>query len=41
MALLEVKELKKSYARGVLSRTPTFRLAADFVIEEPVIVGDD
>ena len=39
MALLEVKELKKSYARGVLSRTPTFRLAADFVIEEPVIVG--
>jgi ABC-type multidrug transport system ATPase subunit len=39
MALLEVKALEKSYTRGVLSRTPTFRLAADFVIEEPAIVG--
>jgi ABC-type multidrug transport system ATPase subunit len=39
MALLEVRGLEKSYTRGVLSSTPTFRLAADFVIEKPEIVG--
>lgn len=38
-AMLEVKGLKKVYTRSVFSRTPTFQLAADFLIEEPAIVG--
>lgn len=39
MSVLEVEGLEKTYTRGVLSRTPTFSLAADFTIEEPAIVG--
>ena len=38
-AMLEVKSLEKVYTAGFLSRTPTFRLGADFTIEEPGIVG--
>ena len=37
--MLEVKALEKTYTGGVLSRRPTFRLAADFAIAEPAIVG--
>jgi ABC-type branched-subunit amino acid transport system ATPase component len=37
--LLAVEGLRKVYARGVLRRTPTFSLAADFTIAEPAIVG--
>jgi ABC-type multidrug transport system ATPase subunit len=37
--MLKVKELEKVYTQGVVSRTPTFRLSADFSIEEPAIVG--
>jgi len=37
--MLEVRGLEKTYTRGVFSRTPTFRLQADFVVEEPAIVG--
>lgn len=37
--MLEVKNLEKVYTRGRLSRVPTFRLAADFAIKEPGIVG--
>lgn len=37
--MLEVRGLKKIYRRGLLDRTPTFQLAADFVIEEPTVVG--
>jgi ABC-2 type transport system ATP-binding protein len=37
--MLEVRGLEKTYATGVFSRTPTFRLTADFVIEEASIVG--
>lgn len=37
--MLEVKDLEKVYTRGRLSRVPTFRLAADFAIKEPGIVG--
>jgi ABC-type branched-subunit amino acid transport system ATPase component len=37
--LLAVEGLRKEYARGVLRRTPTFSLAADFTIAEPAIVG--
>ena len=39
MALLEVNGLEKTYTSGVLSRKPTFRLAADFTIDAPAIVG--
>lgn len=39
MAVLEVKGLEKTYTRGLLSRTPTFSLTADFTIEKPAIVG--
>ncbi len=37
--MLEVRGLEKTYRRGVLSRTATFRLTADFAIEAPAIVG--
>ena len=37
--MLEVRGLEKTYRRGVLSRTVTFRLTADFAIEAPAIVG--
>lgn len=37
--MLEVKDLEKVYTRGRLSRVSTFRLAADFAIKEPGIVG--
>ena len=37
--MLEVRGLEKTYTRGILSRTPTFRLSADFAIEKPAIVG--
>jgi ABC-2 type transport system ATP-binding protein len=39
MALLEVKGLEKTYTRGLLSRTPTFSLEADFTVGEPAIIG--
>ena len=37
--LLDVKGLKKVYTRGTLRRQETFRLEAEFTIEEPAIVG--
>ncbi len=37
--LLEVSGLRKVYSRGLWTRHETFRLEADFVIEEPAIVG--
>ncbi len=37
--LLEVSGLRKVYSRGLWTRQETFRLEADFVIEEPAIVG--
>src|SRR6266498_3512177 len=37
--LLVVNDLKKIYTRGLLDRTPTFRLEADFTIPEPTVVG--
>ncbi len=37
--LLEVSGLRKVYSRGLLTRQETFRLEADFLIEEPAIVG--
>lgn len=37
--MLEVKNLQKTYRRGWPYLAPTFRLAADFVIEKPAIVG--
>ncbi len=39
MTMLEVDRLEKVYRKGWLDRTPTFRLAADFRIEGPAIVG--
>jgi ABC-type Na+ transport system ATPase subunit NatA len=39
VAMLEVRQLEKVYRRGLLDRTPTFRLAADFTLDEPAIVG--
>jgi len=38
-AMLEVSKLEKTYTRGRFDRTPTFRLAADFKVEGPKIVG--
>ena len=38
-AMLEVKDLQKTYFKGRFDRTPTFQLGADFVIEKPGIVG--
>jgi len=37
--ILEVQGLAKVYRRGLIDRTPTFRLAADFTVAEPAIVG--
>ncbi len=37
--ILEVSGLRKVYSRGLWTRQETFRLEADFVIEEPAIVG--
>ena len=37
--LLAVQDLRKVYTRGLLDRTPTFRLQADFVVPEPTVVG--
>ncbi len=37
--LLEVSGLRKVYSRGFLNKQETFRLEADFTIEEPAIVG--
>ena len=37
--LLAVHDLRKVYTRGLLDRTPTFRLQADFVVPEPTVVG--
>lgn len=39
VAMLEVKDLQKTYFQGRFSRTPSFQLSADFSIEEPSIVG--
>jgi len=38
-AMLDVRNLSKTYTRSRLDRTPTFRLDANFRIEEPAIVG--
>lgn len=37
--MLEVQGLEKTYCKGRLDRTPTFRLTADFAIERPTVVG--
>jgi len=37
--LLQVDRLRKVYTRGFLNKQETFRLEADFTIEEPAIVG--
>jgi ABC-2 type transport system ATP-binding protein len=37
--LLAVEDLRKVYTRGLLDRTPTFRLRADFVVPDPTVVG--
>ncbi len=37
--LLKVSRLRKVYSRGLWTRQETFRLEADFTIEEPAIVG--
>lgn len=37
--MLHVNQVEKIYARGLRSRQVTFRLAADFVVEKPCIVG--
>ncbi|MGI9481114.1 MAG: ATP-binding cassette domain-containing protein [Hyphomicrobiales bacterium] len=38
-AMLEVKGLEKIYTAGHFSKVATFRLAADFTIEKPGIIG--
>lgn len=38
-ALLAVKNLRKEYTRGLLSKQVTFQIEADFTIEKPGIVG--
>lgn len=38
-AMFDVKGVEKVYTAGPLSRTPTFRLSADFAIEDSRIVG--
>ena len=38
-SMLDVRKLEKVYRRGRLDRTPTFRLTADFSIDNPGIVG--
>jgi ABC-type multidrug transport system ATPase subunit len=37
--ILAVDGLRKVYTRGRFDRTPTFRLDADFRVEEPAVVG--
>jgi ABC-type multidrug transport system ATPase subunit len=37
--MLRVENLRKVYARGWVSRTPTFTLEADFSVDSPAIVG--
>ena len=37
--LLKVDQVAKQYTRGLLRREVTFSLAADFVVEEPTVVG--
>ena len=37
--LLRVDKLAKRYSRGLFAKQVTFSLAADFVIEEPTVVG--
>lgn len=37
--LLQVEKLTKQYTRGLLKKEVTFSLAADFVVEEPTVVG--
>ena len=37
--MLRVENLRKVYTRGVVARTPTFTLEADFRVDEPAIVG--
>ena len=37
--ILAVENVRKTYARGVFSRKPTFRLEADFRIDRPAVVG--
>ena len=39
LPLLTVENLSKIYTRGLLDRTPTFRLEADFVVSEPTVIG--
>ena len=38
-AMLRVEGVKKIYTRGLINRTPTFTLEADFTVETPRIVG--
>ena len=38
-AMLDVRQLEKVYTKGRFNRTPSFRLAANFTIENPGIVG--
>ena len=37
--ILEVDKLVKTYTRGRFSREETFRLEADFTVDEPAIIG--
>ena len=37
--ILAVENVRKTYARGVFSRKPTFCLEADFRIDRPAVVG--
>ncbi len=37
--MLEVRNLEKIYTRGRFDNTPTFRLSANFTIENPGVVG--
>lgn len=37
--MLEVRNLEKVYTRSRFDRTPTFRLSADFSIENPGVIG--
>lgn len=37
--MLEVKNLEKIYTRSRFDRTPTFRLSANFTIENPGVIG--
>lgn len=37
--ILRVDGLRKSYTRGLLNKTETFRLEADFTVDGPAVVG--